>query len=109
MREIKFRAKEIGYHWVYGDLVRDGNFDSTLIRCKNGIYANVDYTTVGQFTGLYDYVIYDSPKVSEIGQMPKSEDFRNRKDAEVITKTISSSNNISNNINPNKTIPHITI
>ena len=54
MREIKFRAKEIGFHWVYGDLVRDGNFDSTLIRCKNGIYANVDYTTVGQFTGLYD-------------------------------------------------------
>ena len=54
MREIKFRAKEIGFHWVYGDLVRDGNFDSTLIRCKNGVYANVDYTTVGQFTGLYD-------------------------------------------------------
>jgi uncharacterized phage protein (TIGR01671 family) len=54
MREIKFRAKEMGLHWVYGDLVRDGNFDSTLIRCKNGIYANVDYTTVGQFTGLYD-------------------------------------------------------
>ena len=54
MREIKFRAKEMGTHWVYGDLVRDGNFDSTLIRCKNGVYANVDYTTVGQFTGLYD-------------------------------------------------------
>ena len=54
MREIKFRAKEMGSHWVYGDLVRDGNFDSTLIRCKNGVYANVDYTTVGQFTGLYD-------------------------------------------------------
>lgn len=54
MREIKFRAKEMGHHWVYGDLVRDGNFDSTSIRCKNGVYANVDYTTVGQFTGLYD-------------------------------------------------------
>lgn len=54
MREIKFRAKEMDNHWVYGDLVRDGNFDSTLIRCKNAIYANVDYRTVGQFTGLYD-------------------------------------------------------
>ena len=54
MREIKFRAKEMGHHWVYGDLVRDGNFDSTMIRCKNGIYAIVDHTTVGQFTGLYD-------------------------------------------------------
>ena len=40
MREIKFRAKEMGTHWVYGDLVRDGNFDSTLIRCKNGVYAS---------------------------------------------------------------------
>ena len=24
-----------------------------------------------QFTGLYDYVIYETPKVSEIGKMPK--------------------------------------
>ena len=55
-----------------------------------------------QFTGLYDYVIYESPKVSEIGKMPKSEDFRNRKDAEVSTKTISLNNNISNNINNKK-------
>ena len=54
MRENKFRAKEMNNHWVYGDLVHDDNFNSTLIRCKNGIYANVDYTTVGQFTGLYD-------------------------------------------------------
>ena len=50
-----------------------------------------------QFTGLYDYVIYETPKVSEIGKMPKSESFRNRKNAEEITKTISSSNNITNN------------
>lgn len=52
-----------------------------------------------QFTGLYDYIIYENPKVSEIGKIPKSESFRNRKNAEEITKTISSSNNITNNIN----------
>lgn len=52
-----------------------------------------------QFTGLYDYVIYETPKVSEIGKMPKSESFRNRKNAGEITETISSSNNITNNIN----------
>lgn len=71
-----------------------------------------------QFTGLYDYVIYETPKVSEIGKMPKSEDFRNRKNAEEITNTISSSNidsinnknnikdnnNINNNINNKKEI-----
>lgn len=50
-----------------------------------------------QFTGLYDYIIYETPKVSEIGKMPKSESFRNREKAEEITKTISSSNNITNN------------
>ena len=25
-----------------------------MIRCKNGIEADVDVTTIGQFTGLYD-------------------------------------------------------
>lgn len=50
-----------------------------------------------QFTGLYDYVIYETPKVSEIGKMPKSESFRNRENAEEITETISYSNNITNN------------
>lgn len=52
-----------------------------------------------QFTGVYDYIIYETPKVSEIGKMPKSESFRNRKNAEEITENISSSNNITNNIN----------
>lgn len=57
-----------------------------------------------QFTGLYDYVIYETPKVSEIGKMPKSEDFRNRKNAEENTKIIQPSNNITpgNNINTKK-------
>lgn len=75
------------------------------------IVRNRQVDEYNQFTGLYDYVIYDTPKVSEIGKMPKSEDFRNRKNAEMITKNISSStNNISiinkqqdniNNINNN--------
>ena len=64
-----------------------------------------------QFTGLYDYIINETPKFSEIGKMPKSEDFRNRKNAEENTKIISPSNNIypvnniktikDNNINNN--------
>lgn len=56
-----------------------------------------------QFTGLYDYIINETPKFSEIGKMPKSEDFRNRKNAEENTKIISPSNNIIS-INNIKTI-----
>ena len=55
MREIKFRAKDMGGHWVYGDLFhKRTSIGDAMIRCKNGIEADVDVTTIGQFTGLYD-------------------------------------------------------
>lgn len=60
-----------------------------------------------KFTGLYDYVIYETPKVSEIGKIPKSESFRNRENAGEITETISSSNNINNIIKKDNNINNI--
>lgn len=55
MRKIKFRAKEMGGHWVYGDLHhKRTSLGDVMICCKNGIEADVDSTTIGQFTGLYD-------------------------------------------------------
>ena len=55
MREIKFRAKVMGDHWVYGDLFhKRTSIGDAMIRCKNGVEADVDVTTIGQFTGLYD-------------------------------------------------------
>ena len=55
MREIKFRAKDMGGHWVYGDLHhKRTSLGDVMICCKNGIEADVDSTTIGQFTGLYD-------------------------------------------------------
>lgn len=54
-REIKFRAIDLGGHWVYGDLIhKRTSLGDVMIRCKNGIEADVDITTIGQFTGLYD-------------------------------------------------------
>ena len=55
MRKIKFRAKDMGGHWVYGDLRhKRTSLGDVMICCKNGIEADVDTTTIGQFTGLYD-------------------------------------------------------
>lgn len=55
MREIKFRAIDMGGHWVYGDLIhKRTSLGDAMIRCKNGIEADVDIATIGQFTGLYD-------------------------------------------------------
>ena len=55
MREIKFRAKDMGSHWVYGDLHhKRTSLGDVMICCKNGIEADVEPTTIGQFTGLYD-------------------------------------------------------
>jgi hypothetical protein len=55
MREIKFRAIDMGGRWVYGDLIhKRTSVGDAMVRCKNGIEADVDTTTIGQFTGLYD-------------------------------------------------------
>lgn len=55
MREIKFRAIDMGGHWVYGDLRhKRTSLGDVMICCKNGIECDVDSTTIGQFTGLYD-------------------------------------------------------
>ena len=55
MREIKFRAIEMGGRWVYGDLIhKRTSVGDAMIRCKNGIESDVDTTSIGQFTGLYD-------------------------------------------------------
>ena len=45
----------MGGHWVYGDLLhKRTSIGDAIIRCKNGIGADIDVTTIGQFTGLYD-------------------------------------------------------
>lgn len=71
MREILFRGKAInrekGYHrtnykngaWVYGLLTRlyDERFENLSAEMKNtdGVSGiEIDYRTIGQFTGLYD-------------------------------------------------------
>jgi hypothetical protein len=55
MREIKFRAIDMGGRWVYGDLIhKRTSVGDAMIRCKNGIESDVDTASIGQFTGLYD-------------------------------------------------------
>ena len=48
MREIKFRGREYGLHWVYGDLTH--KFVQVLVAG-----CIVEEATVGQFTGLKDH------------------------------------------------------
>lgn len=60
MRTIKFRAKSLckGEDWVYGDLVhynRNPYTEKWTIHEPNtGIGTDIDETTIGQFTGLFD-------------------------------------------------------
>ncbi len=64
MREIKFRGKEIGGEWVYGDLLREndnrfgGQFFKIFVDTNDvedeGELIRVDGSTIGQYTGLKD-------------------------------------------------------
>ena len=52
-REIKFKAKCLASHsWVEGDLLHKGG--RTYIRKDKVVLADVDHSTVCQFTGLKD-------------------------------------------------------
>lgn len=59
-REIKFRAHSMcrGEQWVYGDLrhyARNPRTEKwTVHDPATGIETDIDETTIGQFTGLYD-------------------------------------------------------
>lgn len=53
-REILFKAKRKGgTGWVEGDYVNDSILGET-IRCRNGIFTEIDPSTVCQYTGLTD-------------------------------------------------------
>ena len=54
MREIKFRGRDKYKHWHYGGLYI--NDDAKYAAILNNRWTNieVDYKTVGQFTGLLD-------------------------------------------------------
>ncbi len=60
MREIKFRAKDTGGEWHYGDLELPRNSEGNpYIHAykENGEYDRqypINDDTIGQFTGLYD-------------------------------------------------------
>jgi uncharacterized phage protein (TIGR01671 family) len=60
MREIKFRALSMcrGEWWVYGDLrhyARNPHTEKwTIHDPATGLETDIDETTIGQFTGLYD-------------------------------------------------------
>lgn len=61
MREIKFRGKSNSTgEWLYGDLVKnkDGKYSVVppIVGIINLEKYEVDENTIGQFTGLYDYV-----------------------------------------------------
>lgn len=59
-REIKFRALSMckGERWVYGDLrhyARNPHTEKwTIHDPSTGLETDIDETTIGQFTGLYD-------------------------------------------------------
>lgn len=55
MREIKFRGKaRKGGEWFYGDLFQKDTSGRTHICTTKKGCLDIDPTTVGQFTGLYD-------------------------------------------------------
>ena len=58
MREIKFRGKRLDTRaWLYGDLMHDncvGAYVYPLDAVNLSSENQVDVSTVGQFTGLYD-------------------------------------------------------
>lgn len=55
MREIKFRGKgKKDRKWYFGNLYDKDTYGRTHICTINGGCLNIDHTTVGQFTGLYD-------------------------------------------------------
>lgn len=58
MRTIKFRGKERDSgEWVYGSLCKVTNQDamiSTFETNESGYISDIDYDTIGQFTGLFD-------------------------------------------------------
>ena len=60
MREIKFRALSMckGKRWVYGDLrhyARNPHTEKwTIHDSATGLETDIDETTIGQFTGMYD-------------------------------------------------------
>lgn len=59
MREILFRGKRLDNgEWVYGDLLtkdKNGNYCPRIKNSESYPFSfQVDPTTVGQFTGLYD-------------------------------------------------------
>lgn len=61
MRKIKFRGKSNSTgEWPYGDLVKnkDGKYSVVppIVGIINLENYEVDENTIGQFTGLYDYV-----------------------------------------------------
>lgn len=61
MREIKFRGKSNSTgEWLYGDLVKNKDGKLSVVPPIVGIINlenyEVDENTIGQFTGLYDYV-----------------------------------------------------
>ena len=116
-REIKFRALSMckGDEWVYGDLchyARNPHTEKwTIHDPSTGLETDIDETTIGQFTGLYDkngMRIYEGDILSIGEDMYVCEfvdggfEFRDKRDNLLIVKSIVHHTEVIGNIHDNK-------